>query len=130
MLQLGINGQTGFQQVRDEQDLHEKASGKQQVVSLVSPAPLFRLRRRELRPPVPGSHQVLQLGRPRFGLCGSRLAPIIGAQDSCEGGLRRLDCRPGKLRGLSTLGRLPREEGVLPGLPSCPLRAAWDPSTS
>lgn len=54
----------------------------------------------------------------QFGLCQSGLALIIEAQDSCQGGIRRLDCRPKKLWGLSELGQMPQEEGVLPRLQS------------
>lgn len=86
-----------FQKVRNEQALHEKASGKWQVVSWASPGPPSHSGRRELLPPVPSFYQLRWLGWPQFCLCGSRIALIIEAQDSCEGGMRRLDCRPRKL---------------------------------
>lgn len=86
-----------FQKVRNEQAMCEKASGKWQVVSWVSPGPLSHSGRRELLSPVPSFYQVLQLGRPQFGRCGSRLALIREAQDSYEGGMKCLDCRPRKL---------------------------------
>lgn len=90
-----------FQQVRNEQALHEKASAKWQVVSSVSPGPLSHAGTKELLPPVPRYYQVLQCGWPQFGFCGSRLALMTKAQDSCEGGMWRLDSRPRKPWGLS-----------------------------
>lgn len=59
--------------------------------------------------------QRLQLGWLLFDLCGSRLALIIEAQDSCEDGMRRLDCRSRKFRDLSYLAKCLRRKECSPG---------------
>lgn len=131
MLQLCLNRQTAFQMVRNEQALHEKASRKRQVVSWVSPCPSPTSELQEGTSACFSSTFTECYNLAGHSLVsGSRLALIIQAQESCEGGMRCLHCRPRNSEVYLSMSKCLRRM-VLLLLQSCLLLpTAWDWSTS